>query len=140
MKTKPLKIICSALIFCATVAAKSGNSATPSSSKQASVQVDWSAQGDGQLKFDFKTLPGKGLKINTEGPWSLEIKTHQGLVLEKTKMGRSDFKEDLAGFSMVSKPEKKLGKITYKMVVFVCTENKSQCFRDVQQGSFDWTM
>lgn len=114
--------------------------ATPSTSKQASVQVEWARQSDGQVAFDFKTIPAKGLKINSEGPWSLELKEHSGLEVAKAKLGKPEFKENLGGFSVSTKPQGKSGKVTYKMVVFVCTENKSQCFRDVQQGSFDWAI
>lgn len=140
MTRRALSAVFAIFSFVATVAAKPAPSATPSNSKQASVQVDWAAQPDGQLKFNFKAVPGKGLKINTEGPWSLELKAHDGLTVEKSKLVRADFQADLGGFSLLSKPKGKSGKVTYKMVVFVCTENKSQCFRDVQQGSFDWSV
>ncbi len=109
-------------------------------SKQASVDVAWSKQPDGDIRFDFKTTPAKGLKINSEGPWSLEIKGHSGLTIAKPKLGKPEFQEALPGFSLTSKPTAKSGKIDFKMVVFVCTESKAQCFRDVQQGSLDWKL
>lgn len=118
----------------------SGFSQTTTTSKQASVDVTWSKQPDGDVRFDFKTKPAKGLKINIEGPWSLEIKEHSGLNLVKPKLGKSEFQEALPGFSLVSKPTAKSGKIDFKMVVFVCTESKAQCFRDVQQGSLNWNL
>jgi hypothetical protein len=112
----------------------------PTASKQASVDVAWSKQPDGDVRFDFKTTPAKDLKINNEGPWSLEIKAHSGLTIAKSKLGKSDFQEKLPGFSLMAKPTAKSGKIDFKMVVFVCTASKGQCFRDVQQGSLDWKL
>lgn len=112
----------------------------PTASKQASVDVAWSKQPDGDVRFDFKTTPAKDLKINNEGPWSLEIKAHSGLTIAKSKLGKSDFQEKLPGFSLMAKPTAKSGKIDFKMVVFVCTASKGQCFRDVHQGSLDWKL
>lgn len=119
-------------------ASESGQATT--TSKQASVEVAWSKQPDGDVRFDFKTTPAKGLKINSEGPWSLEIKGHSGLNIAKPKLGKPEFQEALPGFSLMSKPIAKSGKIDFKMVVFVCTESKAQCFRDVQQGSLNWNL
>ncbi len=141
LKTAILSIAIAQLAFTTkSLASSQRTSATPSTSKQASIEVDWKKTSGGQLTFDFKTIPAKGLKINTDGPWSLELKEYSGLEVVNAKLGKSEFKENLGGFSVSSKPQVKSGKVTYKMVVFVCTENKSQCFRDVQQGSFDWTM
>ena len=118
----------------------SESSQATTTSKQASVDVAWSKQPDGDVRFDFKTTPAKGLKINSEGPWSLEIKGHSGLTIPKPKLGKPEFQESLPGFSLMSKPTAKSGKIEFKMVVFVCTESKAQCFRDVQQGSLNWNL
>ena len=107
-------------------------------SKQAAVAVTKALQPDGKIRFDFKTIPAKGLKINTDGPWSLELKSHTGLELAKEKLGRAEFQEAIPGFSLLGKPTEKSGKIDFKLVVFVCTAEKTQCFRDVHQGSINW--
>ena len=117
-----------------------GSNQMKTTSKQASIDVSWTKQPEGDVRFDFITTPGKGLKINTEGPWSLDIKEHSGLNLAKPKLGKSEFQEALPGFSMLAKPTAKSGKLDFKMVVFVCTESKAQCFRDVQQGSLAWNL
>lgn len=109
-----------------------------SATSQSSIEVTTTSQPGGELKLQFKTVPAKGLKINTDGPWSLEFKDHPGLEVTTKKLGKSDFAESIPGFTMTSKPSAKSGKISFKMVVFVCTETKSQCFRDVHQGSVDW--
>lgn len=107
-------------------------------SKQAAVAVTKALQPDGKIRFDFKTIPAKGLKINTDGPWSLELKSHPGLELAKEKLGRAEFQDAIPGFSLLAKPAEKSGKVDFKMVVFVCTAEKTQCFRDVHQGSINW--
>lgn len=109
-----------------------------SKSKQSSIHASWSTGNDGLVTFQFKTLPADGLKINTEGPWSLELKEHTDLDVEKNQFKRQDFDEKIAGFTFTGKPKTKNGTIGFKMVTFVCTENKTQCFRNVQQGSFAW--
>ncbi len=136
------RVTIAALSLAINILTASAASAAPqgTNSKQASVEFTTSPQPDGQLKLEFKTVPAKGLKINHDGPWSLEIKDHPGLDIAASKLGRADFSESVPGFSLMSKPKTKAGKVSFKMVVFVCTESKSQCFRDVHQGSFDWAV
>lgn len=109
-----------------------------STSKQSSIEVTTATQPSGEMQLKFKTIPAKGLKINNDGPWSLEIKDHAGLDVTTKKLGKDAFTESIPGFTLTSKPSAKSGKLSFKMVVFICTESKSQCFRDVHQGSVDW--
>lgn len=109
-----------------------------SKSEQSSIKASWEHSKQGKIKFLFATIPAKGLKINQEGPWSLELKEHAGLDIEKKKLGRQEFDEKISGFTVEATPKAKAGKIDFKMVTFVCTESKTQCFRNVQKGSFDW--
>ncbi len=143
-KIKPA--LCIAAVFAKvafyswTALAATTSSQTGAASKQANVEVSWVAQPDGQVQFNFKAKPAEGFKINTEGPWALEIREHKGLNLAKAKLGKAEFKESIPGFSLLSKATATSGKMGFKMTVFICTESKAQCFRDVQQGSVPWSL
>ncbi|NDE15564.1 hypothetical protein EBZ80_11605 [bacterium] len=137
-KRVTVTVIFSMIGFLLATVALEGPQANASS--QASVEFKASSQPDGQLELEFKAVPAKGLKINHDGPWSLELKDHPGLEISTSKLGKVDFKESVPGFSVMAKPKTKAGKVNFKMIVFVCTETKSQCFRDVHQGIVDWVV
>lgn len=94
------------------------------------------------LELTFKVLPTDGLHINLDGPWKLEIKSADGLVFEKTTFVKKDLKEDLTGFVVSTKgaPAKKSGELEYSLVSFVCTNDKTACYRDVLTGKAPWSV
>jgi hypothetical protein len=81
----------------------------------------------------FKTIPAAGLKINSEGPWKLELKSVNGVVPDVKEYNRSEWKEDLAGWEVVTSGAKgsKSIEVVYKMTVFICTADKAICYREV---------
>lgn len=99
---------------------------------KASVQVTAKLQPDKRVELSFKIVPTGDLVINKDGPWKLQILSAGKLKLEKNELKRADWKEDLAGFSLKSAPAKTTSEtIKYKLTAFICTKDKSQCFREV---------
>ena len=84
-------------------------------------------------KLVFKTVPNDGLVINHEGPWSLEIKSITGAKANVTTLKRADWKEDTATFDLpvVADASAKEAEVQYMLTSFVCTKEKTQCYREV---------
>lgn len=101
-------------------------------SSKASVQIT-SVKDKGAAKLVFKTVPKDGLVINHEGPWSLDIKNITGAKSTVTSLKRGDWKEDSASFDLpvVANASAKEADVQYKLVSFVCTKEKTQCYREV---------
>lgn len=101
-------------------------------SSKATVQIS-SSKDKGATKLVFKTVPNDGLVINHEGPWSLEIKNITGVKSNVKTLKRSDWKEDTATFDLpvVADASAKEADVQYKLVSFVCTKEKTQCYREV---------
>jgi hypothetical protein len=106
-----------------------------------SIKVDAREVGD-VVELTLKTVPNDGLIINLEGPWKLEVKKADGLTLAKTTLTRGEFDEKEAQFKVVTtaKPAKPEGEIEYKYVAFVCTKDKTTCYRDVHEGKSSWKL
>ena len=102
---------------------------------KATVEVTAKVQADKRVELTFKTLPNADLAINKEGPWKLEVLSSGKLKFDKKEFKRGDWKEDIAGFTLLSSPAKtKNEKVKYKLTAFICTKDKSQCFREVVEG------
>ena len=102
---------------------------------KATVEVSAKGQPDKRVELTFKTLPNADLAINKEGPWKLEVLSSGKLKFDKKEFKRGDWKEDIAGFTLLSSPAKtKNEKVKYKLTAFICTKDKSQCFREVVEG------
>jgi hypothetical protein len=103
------------------------------------VAVDAKPAGD-KLQLVFKVEPTNGLHINMEGPWKLELKSSDGLAFAKTTLGKDAMDEKLPGFTMTTtaKPAKPAGEVEYSLVAFVCTNDKTQCYREVHNGKAAW--
>lgn len=103
------------------------------------VSVQTVVKGDG-LALTFKVSPASGLHINMEGPWTLEIKNPTGLSMAKTTFRKTDMDEKIPGFAVTgAKPEAPHGSFDYQLTAFVCTNDKTQCYRDVLTGKADWS-
>jgi hypothetical protein len=102
---------------------------------KATVEVTAKVQADKRVELTFKTLPNADLAINKEGPWKLEVLSSGKLKFDKKEFKRGDWKEDIAGFTLLSSPAKtKNEQVKYKLTAFICTKDKSQCFREVVEG------
>ena len=112
--------------------AASTDKAATTKTARATVRVTGAAAKTGST-LTFATVPGDGLKINGEGPWKLEIKTIKGATTATTEFKRSEWKEGIAGFEVpatLDKDSKKV-ELSFKMTTFVCTKDKTMCYREV---------
>ncbi len=97
---------------------------------------------DQSRKVSFSTVPGAGLKINEDGPWKLEIKNAKGLKFSQLEFKRDVWNVSTAGFETTATLDgaAKFGDIQYKMTTFVCTVDKSMCYREVVEGKATLTL
>ena len=104
-------------------------------------KIDAAADKAGdKVELRFKVVPESGLHVNMEGPWKLELTGTDGLGLQKTTFAKGDMDEKLPGFVVktAAKPAKAAGDVEYKLTAFVCTDDKTQCYREVHTGKLPW--
>ena len=108
--------------------------------KHAEVEAKASPQADGSVSFSLKVVPNKGMKTSLDAPWKLNVLKNDGLTFKSTELKKADLDGALPGFSFASvgKPSAASGKLDYKMTAFICTEDKTQCYRDVLEGTVEW--
>lgn len=82
----------------------------------------------GDIKFNFKVKIAEGIKYNWDGPWKFKFKGEG--VTEKT-MGTSDFDKTLGGYAVTVPADSK--SLEYRLTAFVCTKDKTRCFREVHK-------
>lgn len=125
------------VIFATMLAATPG--AVAAAELHGTVKVDVVPAGD-SLEFKFTNVPNAGLVINLEGPWKLELKKSDGLAFAKTTLARGDLNESDASYKLTTsgKPTKGEGELEYKFITFVCTKDKTTCYRDVHEGKTPW--
>jgi hypothetical protein len=95
------------------------------------VKVDKKTKAANQMIFSTK--PASGLIVNDEGPWKLEIKGSKGVDFKVKEVKRGEWIADVAGFRVDYSPVAgaKDAEVEFKMVTFVCTKDKSICYREV---------
>ena len=105
-----------------------------------SIDVKTAREKDGKLTFTFKVVPGDKMVINNDGPWKLDIKKSEGITFSTTTLPKAEMKESIPGFTLTSAapPAAKSGKVEYQMVAFVCTKDKTLCYRDVHKTTASW--
>lgn len=106
-------------------------------------------------EFQFKIEPNKGLAISTDGPWQLDIFNINSVESQKLTYKKSNFDEKIPGYKVSmdefkksiglspsksnSSTETKLKFFNYKITAFICTIDKTKCFRDVIKGEAQLT-
>ncbi len=110
------------------------------SSNLTSIEVVKEAQKNQTLSFKFEVKIPTDLVFNGEGPWKLKLKKHDGLSFEKTEWGAKDVDSNIPGFLIVTnqKPQSKAGLLEYSLTAFVCSKDKSKCYREVHNGTTNW--
>jgi hypothetical protein len=107
--------------------------------KHSKVEFSHVQATNGSSKLSFRVVPNSGLKITADAPWKLQIKSSEGIELTATEYDRTKFSESVPGFEIpVSKLNATAGKLSFKLTSFVCTENKTQCYREVHEQTADW--
>jgi hypothetical protein len=105
-----------------------------------SVEAAATLADSGTYNFTIKIGLKDGIALNVDAPWKLTIKAHEGLTLDKTESVAKDFDPKLPGFKFQStdKPTATKGKVDFTLVAFICTKDKTRCFREVHDGSINW--
>jgi hypothetical protein len=102
----------------------------------ATVRVTATQLKDQKIELTFATEAASGLVINAEGPWKLTVADSGSLKLDKVEFKREEWNQKNASFTATAAANpKKNTALKYKMIAFVCTKDKSQCFREVVEGS-----
>jgi hypothetical protein len=117
--------------------------AAPAFAQEKQLKVAATVQQSGaNLGIEFKVVLGRNLVVNRNGPWSLTITDPGGLKLARQQFSLAGFNASLPGFSIQSAgaPRSKSGELRYRLTAFVCTKDKSRCFREVHEGSVPWTI
>jgi len=99
---------------------------------QSNIDAQIEQHEDGKLTINFRIAMKEGIEVNDEGPWTLEITGHPGLVIEKTKYEFKDFDQKMPGFAVQAsaKPGAEKGELSYRLVAYICTANKVICYRE----------
>ncbi len=105
--------------------------------KHSKVEVKASPTKTGTT-FDLKVVPNSGLKITLDAPWKLVIKNEKGVSFKSTTLKKGDMSEKLPGFHVASSSAPKAGSFDYKLTSFVCTSDKTSCYREVHKGTHSW--
>lgn len=116
----------------------SPNSWAATAPEHSKVAISQKKDGD-LLSIAFKVEPHQGLKVTLDAPWKLVIES-QDLSLAKTTLSKADLDANLPGFVVktATKPKASQGKLQYTLTSFVCTEEKTQCYREVHTGFHSW--
>ena len=94
----------------------------------------------GSYNLSFKLALNDGIALNMEGPWKFTIKAHEGLVLSQTEFTGKELNQAVPGYAVQSTgvPSTPKGKVDYTLIAFICTKDKTRCFREVHNGSLAW--
>lgn len=131
----------SLIVLSPLLSASSAAAQAPATHSEVNAQGEAVAATANQLRLVFAVRPASGLHINLEGPWALTLKNPSGGVsLAKTGWTKADLDDKLPGFVAQASvtPQTNTGDVDYDLVAFVCTDDKTQCYRDVHHGRLHW--
>lgn len=104
--------------------------------RKAEVKLTGSYISPTNLNVSVEVAPIAGHQITLENaPWMLTFSTKKGN-LKKAGFTAKEFAQDLPKSKIGLEFEASaLGEMpTYKLVSFICTNNKTQCFREIYKG------
>ena len=109
--------------------------------KNSKIEITSAPAGD-QLEFTFKISANAGHAVTFEAPWKLDIKNHDGLAFANSSFNKNNMDEALPGYKVKTnaKPGKQNGEFEYSLVSFICTSDKTTCYREVHKGKHPWAM
>jgi len=109
--------------------------------KHSKIEITNAAAGD-QLELTFKVTANAGHLATFEAPWKLDLKNHDGLTFASSTLNKENMDEALPGYKVKTsaKPGKQNGEFEYSLVSFICTSDKTTCYREVHKGKHSWTM
>lgn len=104
--------------------------------KYSSIQVK---DDNSKQQMIFQVVPTENMAINADAPWKLEITEAKGVDLPTRKFGKEQLNEDIPGYAVkLNKAKEKSGSIAYKFIAFICTKDKTQCYREVHNLKHTW--
>lgn len=123
-------------LIAASLTMTPGVSAAASAPEHSKIEV---SQTDG-LTFSFKVKPHAGMTVTLEAPWKLVVEDND-LTFPKNTLDKAEMNGTLPGFvvSAAVKPTKTKGTLKYTLTSFICTAAKTQCYREIHTGTFDWS-
>lgn len=91
------------------------------------------------IELSFLVKAAENHQLVDEGPWSLTIEGEKLKIDNKSLPYTSkDFDMKIPGFKLKATSEAESGELRYKMRVFVCKDDKSQCFPRLIEGKASW--
>jgi len=109
--------------------------------KHSKIDVTSATTGE-QMEFTFKITANAGHIVTFEAPWKLDLKKHDGLVFSSSSFSKDNMDEALPGYKIKTntKPGQKNGEFDFSLVSFICTSDKTTCYREVHKGKHSWSM
>ena len=109
--------------------------------KNSKIEITSAPAGD-HLEFTFKISANAGHAVTCEAPWKLDIKNHDGLAFANSSFNKNNMDKALPGYTVKpnAKPGKQHGEFEYSLVSFICTSDKTTCYREVHKGKHTWAM
>lgn len=103
-------------------------------------KVEANAKLDGgNVQLTFKVLANDGHLITLDAPWKLTLKSHDGLTFTQEAFSKKDMKEELPGWVVASTAASKAtGDVSWELAAFICTKDKTACYREVHEGKTNW--
>lgn len=109
--------------------------------KNSKVEITTASSGD-QIEFTFKVSANAGHAVTFEAPWKLDLKNHDGLSFANSSFNKDNMDEALPGYKVKTnaKPAKQNGEFDFSLVSFICTSDKTTCYREVHKGKHSWAL
>lgn len=85
----------------------------------------------------LKVLTKPKIVINDaeDTPWQLTLSDVKGISTKELNLGKDKLDKALPGYKVEVSPTGEHWSLNYKLIAFICTKAKDQCYREVHQGS-----
>lgn len=103
------------------------------------VEISAAPVGD-TMEFTFKIIANEGHKVTFDAPWKFELKKHDGLTFANSAFNKDNMDAAIPGFKVKTTAPAvgAAGDLEYSLVSFICTTDKTQCYREVHKGKYAW--
>jgi hypothetical protein len=105
--------------------------------KNSKVAIETKTTPEGTA-FDFKVVPNENLVITLDAPWKFVVSEVKGATFSETTLKKEQLDQDMTGYRIVSTKNEESGSFKYKLTSFVCTKDKTSCYREVHKGEHSW--
>lgn len=85
----------------------------------------------------LKVIPETGHILTFEGPWNLKIDSLQGATTSKNVLKKDALDQTTGTFTLELKKLESKWNGAYKLTSFVCTIDKTRCYREVHTGNLN---